>query len=341
MVVYADDILLYRSIETNADYNLMQEDVTSIEQWMTDNSLTLNATKCKQMLITRSKTYHHPQLYLSGQPLEQVQSYKYLGVIITSDLSWSVHIQSICLKSRRLVGLLYRQFYDNANSNTLRQFYLSCIRPHLEYACTVWDPHLAKEITLLENVQKFACKICCKSWLMDYDSMLAYLDIPSLQQRRLQLKANLMYQFVHKDSFIPDGLLLSHPPPITICEPFPISLYLMPEQMLTIILFFHTCSAFGIVYQYLLYVHQVALCLRKLYCRTFSSLGSCTGLTYSLLTLSYVHLIYLFNYFIVYFILSMFLYSCATHFINPFILGTHLISSLRYCVSCIIAYKLS
>ena len=42
--------------------------------------------------------------------------------------------------------------------------------------------------------------------------MLAYLDIPSLQQRSLQLKANLMYQFVHKDSFIPEGLLLSHPP---------------------------------------------------------------------------------------------------------------------------------
>ena len=146
---------------------------------------------------------------------------------------------------------------------------------------------------------------------------------------------------MNKDSFIPEGLLLSHPPPITICEPFPISLYLMPEQMLTIILFFHTCSAFGMVYQYLLYVHQVALCLRKLYCRTFSSLGSCTGLTYSLLTLSYVHLIYLFNYFIVYFILSMFLYNCATLFLNPFILGTHLISSLRYCVSCIIAYKLS
>ena len=98
MVVYADDILLYRSIETNADYNQMQEDVTSIEQWMTGNFLTLNAAKCKQMLITRSKTHECPQLYLSGQLLEQVQS--------TSSLSWSDHIQSICLKSRRLVGLL-------------------------------------------------------------------------------------------------------------------------------------------------------------------------------------------------------------------------------------------
>ena len=47
---------------------------------------------------------------------------------------------------------------------------------------------------------------------MDYESMLTYLDIPSLQQRRLQLKANMMYQFVHGGSFIPEGLLLPHPP---------------------------------------------------------------------------------------------------------------------------------
>ena len=85
------------------------------------------------MVITRSRTHQCPQLFLAGQPLECVQSYKYLGVIITSNLSWLEHIQSICNKSRKLVGLLYRQFYLNADSDTLRQFYLSCIRPHLEY----------------------------------------------------------------------------------------------------------------------------------------------------------------------------------------------------------------
>ena len=154
------------------------------------------------------------------------------------------------------MGLLYRQFYNYADSNTLCQFYLSCIRPHLEYACTVWDPHLTKDI-LLENVQKFACKICCKSWLMDYESMLTYLDIPSLQQRRLQLKANRMYQFVHGGSFI--LITSTSPPPTTICGPFPISLYHLPEQTLTIIPFFLTCFTFGIVYRHLLYVHQVVI----------------------------------------------------------------------------------
>ena len=214
LVAYADDLLLYKPVESNADCNRMQEDVTTIDHWMSHNFLTLNATKCKHMVITRSRIHQCPQLFLAGQPLECVQSYKYLGVIITSNLSWSEHIQSICNKSRKLVGLLYRQFYQNADSDILRQFYLSCIRPHLEYACTVWDPYLAKEKALLEAVQKFACKACCKNWNMDYESMLAHLNIPSLQQRRLQLKANMMHQFVHGVSYIPEDILLLHPPSI-------------------------------------------------------------------------------------------------------------------------------
>ena len=83
LVAYADDLLLYKPVESNADYNRVQEDVTTIDIWMSHNYLTLNATKCKQMVTTRSRTH---QLYLAGQPLECVQSYKYLGVIITSNL---------------------------------------------------------------------------------------------------------------------------------------------------------------------------------------------------------------------------------------------------------------
>ena len=64
------------------------------------------------MLISRKRTkaFQPPSLLLDGVILEQVSSYKYLGITITLDLSWSPHISHICNKARRLVGLLYRHF---------------------------------------------------------------------------------------------------------------------------------------------------------------------------------------------------------------------------------------
>ena len=62
--------------------------------------------------------------------LEQVTSYRYQGVLNSQRFSWSEHIQQTCRKGRRLVGMLYRQFYKWADP----AIYITCIRPHLEYA---------------------------------------------------------------------------------------------------------------------------------------------------------------------------------------------------------------
>ena len=207
--------------------------VTAIRNWMSCNFLTLNASKCKYMLVSWSRIHQYPQLYLADQPLECVQSCKYLGVTITSTLSWSDHIQSVRNKSRRLLGLLYCQFYPNADTVTLHQFYLSCIRPHLEYTFADWDPYLTKERSLLEEVQKFACKVCCKNWHMDYESMLTYLNIPSLQQRRLQLKANMMLSLCMELATSQMVHFVLVPPQDMTLETVLIFLYLLLEQMPT------------------------------------------------------------------------------------------------------------
>ena len=107
LVAYAEIYYWYKPVESNADYNQVQEDVITIDHWMSRNFLTLNATKCKQMVITRSRTHQCPQLYLASQPLECVQSYKYLGVIITF---WSEHIQSICNKNTNLLAYSITSF---------------------------------------------------------------------------------------------------------------------------------------------------------------------------------------------------------------------------------------
>jgi len=104
--------------------------------------------------------------------MERVESYRYLGVHVTSNLTWTEHISQICTKARKLVGMLYRHYSKWADTDTLRCIYLTCIQPHLEYACQLWDHYINKMSQNLESIQKFACRVCLKQWDLSYNCML-------------------------------------------------------------------------------------------------------------------------------------------------------------------------
>ena len=62
IVLYADDILLYREIENVSDYYLLQEDICTLETWILQNYLQLNASKCKYMSISVSDLRYPPTI---------------------------------------------------------------------------------------------------------------------------------------------------------------------------------------------------------------------------------------------------------------------------------------
>jgi len=64
---------------------------------------------------------------------------------ISSDLSWSNHINSICAKAKRILGLLYKQYCNHVEGDFLKLLYISLVRPHMEYGCAVWDPYILKD----------------------------------------------------------------------------------------------------------------------------------------------------------------------------------------------------
>lgn len=61
----------------------------------------------------------------------------------------------------------------------LKQLYAALVHPHLEYAVSVWDPHLTKDINALKAVQRFACRVCTKRWGTSCSDML---NIPLLSE---------------------------------------------------------------------------------------------------------------------------------------------------------------
>ena len=123
-----------------------RNDQYCIEHWSACNYLYLHASTkiIMPLIVSRKKMPTLPEnpLQLPESELERVDCYKYLGVILTCNLFWSSHISNICTKARLVQGLLYMRFYGSTSQNSLKQLYLSLMRPHLGYARQVchWDP---------------------------------------------------------------------------------------------------------------------------------------------------------------------------------------------------------
>ena len=85
------------------------------------------------------------QLQSTWTHLRNVESAKYLGCLISLDLRWTKHINSICGKANKTLEFLRRNL--NIGSTTVKQnAYNSLVRPIVEYASTVWDPYTQKDI---------------------------------------------------------------------------------------------------------------------------------------------------------------------------------------------------
>ena len=171
---------------------------------------SLNSSECKSMLISRrwNRMTNPPTITINGNTLETVPTFKYLGLLFISDLSWSRHIEGVCTKAKKILGLLYHWFYQHADQQTLRQLYISIVQPHMEYTAPVWDPHLRKNQNLLESRQKFAGKTMTKTWDRGYDELLNMTNLPSLADRRLYFKRCSLYKIVYDLSYFPPDIVV-------------------------------------------------------------------------------------------------------------------------------------
>ena len=94
---------------------------------------------------------HRDRVYHSRTITCSRTSAKYLGVTITDKVNWSQHIDSIKNKANRTLGFLRRNLKISSIS-IKEQAYKTLVRPLVEYASPVWDPHHQTDIRKLESV---------------------------------------------------------------------------------------------------------------------------------------------------------------------------------------------
>ena len=212
---FADECVLYRSIESPMDCQILQDDLNKLAQWETDWQMKFNVAKCHSMRMTRHPPDKHIQFDYtlhplvrcchfgvspinysdSEQRLEQVQSAKYLGLTITDDLDWGQHISEISAKATKTMGFLQRDLAF-APRHTKEVAYNTLVRPKLEYAAPIWHPYHESQIGQVEKVQRTAARWTCRRWrnTSSVGDMLDDLEWPSLETRREQSSLTFFYK---------------------------------------------------------------------------------------------------------------------------------------------------
>ena len=220
LMMFADDIMLYKPISSPHNITNFQDDVNLVYAWVSNNHLSININKTKFMLISRRRgRLHSFPLYLSNTLIEKVHHFKYLGVWISDDLSWSKHVETICCKARRLLGYTFRTFSPYCDQASIIAIYKSQVLPVLEYACAVWDPHLKKDQLLLESVQLFATRMASHSWKSDSESLNHHFKLPSLSSCRAYFKLLTTYKCLNNYMYCPTTNFSLHPKPnLRVCH---------------------------------------------------------------------------------------------------------------------------
>lgn len=165
---YADDTTFKASANIdNAPLELerrLQEYMDKLSKWSSENGMVLNAVKTKALLITGKRLHsslvdgNHLSVTLDGAEIEQVTSYKLLGVTLDQDLTFSDHISSLKAKLSQRIGLLKKiKRYLPIKERLL--YYNALIKPVLMYGSMVWNICDVKELHCLLRLQKRAARV--------------------------------------------------------------------------------------------------------------------------------------------------------------------------------------
>ena len=215
IILYADDILLYRAVSSSHDGVLLQQDVDAISAWIKASGLAINPSKSTLLVISRKRVKPNISLLINSTPIPCADSVKYLGVTITSDLKWNAHVCNTCKSAKLKLGLLYRNFHQ-ADQRTLSHLYKTLVIPKLDYYSSVWDPYNASLTNSLESVQSFAAKLCTKRWSASSHELTQSLNWPPLHTRRSRQKTQLCRRIIKNESIIPPS---SYYHPVTHSNP--------------------------------------------------------------------------------------------------------------------------
>jgi len=186
----------------------LQYFLDKLADWSETWQLKYLSQKCAILRVGSNKTDHN--FTIMSNSVTSVNNVKDLGIFVDEVFSFEPPIRHIVTRASTRANLIHKCFYSSSTLILVRAFVVY-VRPLLEYASTIWSPHLLKDIKLLELVQRRFTKRHPGMTSLTYTERLAALGLERLEFRRLCQDLICIYKILF-NKLIPDHTLASGKP---------------------------------------------------------------------------------------------------------------------------------
>ena len=185
---YVDDTTVV-SVSSDPGDRSLQSAADRLLEWCVDNHMQINAKKTKEMVIYFGKKFAKdavPFVTFTSDQIERVDTFKLLGVMFSSDLSWGPHVLYLLSKVSKRYYLIFQLARVGVAHHDIILIYCAIIRSVLEYACAVWHSGLTSaQSNDIERVQKRCLRIIFPE--LSYSDALFVAGLDRLSVRREQI----------------------------------------------------------------------------------------------------------------------------------------------------------
>ena len=160
ILFYADDLAI-----AHENIRIVQESVTSLERYCDQNGLRVNITKSKVMKIRKNggRLSRADYIRYNSQPLEFANEFKYLGIILQTNLKATKHLKH--LKNKALIAtntLASKMSLEKISLQSAPRLFNAVVTPASTYGIKIFENILTPE--LWEQHMKTVHSIFFKKW---------------------------------------------------------------------------------------------------------------------------------------------------------------------------------
>lgn len=206
LLIYADDVKIFRSIKNLSDSALLQQDITALNNWATLNNLPFNIPKCKIMTLYFGHTYIQNNYTILTSTLKRETKIRDLGIIYNNRFNFEDHIQMVVSSSRKKLGILKYSSKTFKNTQTLISLYKSLIQPILLFGSIIWSPQYRESIYRLQKVQNnFLRHLAFKDgnpmdrFSHNYTAIIEKFKLPNIEAQHKYNDILFIHKCIHSD----------------------------------------------------------------------------------------------------------------------------------------------